>query len=105
MPSTWLELQIEFPRSLRPSYYSSSSCDEETKEPFLTENDTFTAKTQAVFDALKEKYGEENVYYVDRPRKHRYIFFNARGKRKKELLGKLKYDVLPYPKTSIDAVS
>jgi hypothetical protein len=54
---------------------------------------------------VKEKYGEENVYYVDRPRKHRYIFFNARSRRKKELLGKLKYKVEPYPKTSIDAVS
>jgi hypothetical protein len=27
---------------------------------------------------VKEKYGEENVYYVDRPRKHRYIFFNGK---------------------------
>lgn len=48
---------------------------------------------------VKEKYGEENVYYVDRPRKHRYIFFNAKGRRRKELLGKLKYEILPYPKT------
>jgi hypothetical protein len=48
---------------------------------------------------VKEKYGEENVYYVDRPRKHRYVFFNANSKkRKKELLGKLKYKVLPHPK-------
>jgi hypothetical protein len=47
---------------------------------------------------VKEKYGEENVYYVDRPRKHRYVYFNAKPKRRKELLGKLKYQVLPYPK-------
>ena len=53
---------------------------------------------------VKEKYGEENVYYVDRPRKHRYIFFNAKGRRKKELFEKLKYNVLPYPKVSLDAV-
>lgn len=29
-----------------------------------------------------EKYGAENVYYVDRPRKHRYIYFNCDKKRK-----------------------
>jgi hypothetical protein len=45
-----------------------------------------------------EKFGEENVYFVDRPRKHRYVIFNATKKRKKELLAKLKYEILPYPK-------
>ena len=50
---------------------------------------------------VKDKYGAENVYYVDRPRKHRYIFFNAKGRRKKELLSKLRYDILPYPKKVI----
>ena len=44
------------------------------------------------------KYGKENVYYVERPRKHRYIFFNCSKKRRKELQKKLKYKVLPYPK-------
>lgn len=47
---------------------------------------------------VKEKYGEENVYYVERPRKHRYIFFNASRKRKKILLKKLRYKIYPYPK-------
>lgn len=47
---------------------------------------------------VREKYGAENVYYVDRPRKHRYIYFNAKKKRKKELIKKLKYKVEPYPK-------
>lgn len=47
---------------------------------------------------VAEKYGAENVYYVERPRKHRYIYFNAKGKRKKQLQQKLKYKVLPYPK-------
>lgn len=45
-----------------------------------------------------EKYGKENVYYEDRPRKHRYIFFNASKTRKKELVKKLKYRILEYPK-------
>ena len=48
---------------------------------------------------LKKKYGEDNVYRVERSRKHRYIYFNANKKRKKELLKALNYKVLPYPKT------
>ena len=36
-------------------------------------------------------------------RKHRYIYFNAKGRRKKELLGLLKYEILPYPKTQLVA--
>lgn len=47
---------------------------------------------------LKEKYGEDNVYRVERPRKHRYIYFNANKRRKKELMKKLNYKTLPYPK-------
>ncbi len=47
---------------------------------------------------LIEKYGEK-VYFIDRPRKHRYIYFNCNKKwRKKELLKKLNYKILPYPK-------
>lgn len=49
-------------------------------------------------DQVKQKYGEENVYYVDRPRKHRYIFFNADKRRKKQLMKALKYSIEPYPK-------
>ena len=62
-----------------------------------------TYANRMTMQQVKEKYGEENVYYVDRPRKHRYIFFNAKGRRKKELLCKLKYKVEPYPKNSIVA--
>ena len=51
---------------------------------------------------VKERYGEENVYYEERPRKHRYIYFNCKGKRKKELMQKLKYKVLPYPKGGVN---
>lgn len=47
---------------------------------------------------VREKYGDENVYYVERPRKHRYVYFNAPKKRKKVLRKKLRYKVLPYPK-------
>ena len=48
---------------------------------------------------VEEKFGFDNVYYVDRPRKHRYIYFNATSKkRKNELISKLRYKVQPYPK-------
>lgn len=44
------------------------------------------------------KFGAENVTWVERPRKHRYVYFNAKGKRRKELLELLRYKVQPYPK-------
>lgn len=39
-----------------------------------------------------------NIFIKERSRKHRYVFFNCNKKRKKELLKKLKYPILPYPK-------
>jgi len=62
-----------------------------------------TYANRMTMQQVRDKYGDENVYYVDRPRKHRYIYFNAKGRRKKELLGKLKYEILPYPKTQLVA--
>lgn len=44
-----------------------------------------------------EKFGDR-VYWVERARKHRYIYFNATGKRKKELVSLLRYKPQPYPK-------
>ena len=51
---------------------------------------------------LREKYGDR-LYFVDRPRKHRYIYFSASKTRRKELMKKLNYSVLPYPKTEVAA--
>jgi hypothetical protein len=48
---------------------------------------------------VKEKFGDL-VYWVERSRKHRYIYINAKGKRRKQLLGKLRYKILPYPKAA-----
>lgn len=45
-----------------------------------------------------EKFGAANVSFVERPRKHRYIFINATGRRRKELMEKLRYKPQPYPK-------
>lgn len=48
--------------------------------------------------ALKDKYGEENIYTEDRPRKHRYFFFIGSKKEKKRMKKHLKYPVEFYPK-------
>jgi len=48
-------------------------------------------------EELREKYGDKFTL-VPRPRKHRYVYFNASRKRRKELLEKLRYGIKPYPK-------
>lgn len=47
---------------------------------------------------VEERYGRENVKWVERPRKHRYVYLNARGRRRRKLMDELRYEVLPYPK-------
>ncbi len=46
----------------------------------------------------REKFGNK-FSLVERPRKHRYVYFNCGKRRKKELLSKLKYPIMPYPKS------
>ena len=53
--------------------------------------DKYTAKQ------MREIYGDK-FSLQERSRKHRYIYINAKGQRRKELLGKLRYEVQPYPK-------
>jgi hypothetical protein len=43
-------------------------------------------------------FGEENIYKDDRARKYRYVTFSADKRRRKELMKKLTYPILPYPK-------
>ena len=43
-------------------------------------------------------YGEVMVEDYYSSKKHRYVYINANKKRRKELLGKLRYPSLPYPK-------
>ena len=49
-------------------------------------------------ELLKEKFGAENVYQVERPRKHRYFYFLGNKNDKKNMKNKLKYEIEPYPK-------
>ena len=47
---------------------------------------------------LKLKYGENNVYMIERPQKHRYFYFLGKKNDKKNMLKNLKYKIQPYPK-------
>ena len=47
---------------------------------------------------LREKYGSDNVYYVERARKHRYIFFVGSKTDKWKMRKAMKYQEEDYPK-------
>ena len=47
---------------------------------------------------LIEKFGAENVYFIERSRKHRYITFVGSKTQRKQMRKDLRYQVLPYPK-------
>lgn len=49
-------------------------------------------------ELLKKKFGEDNVYQIERPRKHRYFYLLGNKKDKKNMLAKLKYNIEDYPK-------
>lgn len=53
--------------------------------------DKFTAQE------IRAAYGDA-FSLQPRPRKHRYVFLNARGRRRAELLAQLRYKPMPYPK-------
>jgi hypothetical protein len=52
-------------------------------------------------EELRTKFGDK-FKTVERPRKHRYLFFNCSKTRKKILLSQLKYPILPYPKKKVN---
>lgn len=47
---------------------------------------------------LREKYGVENVYYIERDRKHRYVTFTGNKRQVRAMKSKLNYNQEPYPK-------
>jgi hypothetical protein len=51
---------------------------------------------------LKEKFGKENVYFIDRSRKHRYIKFLGSKTQRKQMLKDLRYKIESYPKEEIN---
>ena len=58
------------------------------------------AKEYGGVNAAKLALGDDLIR-KERPRKHRYIYFNGSKKRKKELKEKLKYIIQPYPKREV----
>ena len=50
------------------------------------------------YSLQERKNNPQKFYVIDRPRKHRYIYIIANKKDKKNLLKKLKYPILDYPK-------
>ena len=48
-------------------------------------------------EGAKEALGDK-MKRTERPRKHRYVFINAKGRRRKELTAAIKYATMPYPK-------
>lgn len=58
-----------------------------------TWGDTYTA------DELRANFGERFVS-LPRPRKHRYVYLNAKGARRRQLRAALRYPVQPYPSSS-----
>jgi len=63
----------------------------------LEHKHTKTISDGMSLDSMKEKYGAD-FYYVQRSRKHRYIYFHGNKTDKKILLSKLNYKIEPYPK-------
>jgi hypothetical protein len=45
---------------------------------------------------IRDKFGDR-FSIQERPRKHRYVFINAKGARRKKLIASLKYQKMPYP--------
>lgn len=52
-------------------------------------------------NGAKAFYGDRLVR-GERPRKHRYVYFLASKKRKRELMQKLRYKIQPYPKREVE---
>lgn len=48
---------------------------------------------------LRASHGDK-FSLAPRPRKHRYVFVNAKGRIRKEIIAALRYPVLPYPKSA-----
>ena len=46
-----------------------------------------------------EKFGEDNVYFVERSPKHRYIYFVGDRRQKRAMQKALRYPILSYPKS------
>lgn len=62
-----------------------------------TQKHSQTLADQYSASQLRQYYGD-SFQVVDRPRKHRYVYFNTNKARKKELFKNLNYKIQSYPK-------
>lgn len=49
---------------------------------------------------IREKYGDD-FSLQERPRKHRYLWINAKGRKRSEIIKSLRYKPMPYPKAAL----
>lgn len=47
---------------------------------------------------VKEKFGEENVYFIERSRKHRYVIVLGSRSDKRNIMKDFRYKIMPYPR-------
>jgi len=80
-------------------FYTGLSAKRTNWDVAGTEKHSQTLADQYSASQLREHYGD-GFQVVDRPRKHRYIYFNANKARKRELFKKLNYQISPYPKNN-----
>jgi hypothetical protein len=63
----------------------------------IKKHDITLLDTYGSVENMKKIFGDR-VKKVPATRKHRYIYFNCSGGKKKYFMSKLKYPILPYPK-------
>lgn len=70
------------------------------KDMYIRGMENVHARTITNFGTRKELYEKykDDIYFVERPRKHRYVYFLGSKAEIKERKQNLRYQILPYPK-------
>ena len=66
---------------------------------------TYRRRARMPKSKIIEQYGEDFIEEYYSSMKYRYVYFNGSKARKKHLLKKLKYEILPYPKEIKDKIN
>ena len=85
-------------QALNGIYYGLSSKHIDPKPKHVRAGQGVHPKALNNKHSTAELKNPDEFEYIQRVQKHRYVFFNCDKRRKRELLGKLKYDIRPYPK-------
>tara|TARA_Y100001973_G_C5189644_1_gene330114 strand:- start:1177 stop:1836 length:660 start_codon:yes stop_codon:yes gene_type:complete len=76
-------------------YYTGLSAK---RKEWKEKTSTLHNKSVTTRHTLEELQKNENFLFVDRPQKHRYVYFTGTKKQIKKLKKDLNYKILPYPK-------